>query len=312
MPGNPRSILKKPKGSMSHAMSKNEAGPSTLHRNTKLNAGSKLQKTVQTNRRSADRRQRKQAEEDEDDDDEDEESDGFGGGDEEDVEMSEVDTDEEIARIKSGDGKEKKERKRKRPATTAETFGSTLTALLSEPAKKPKRSDHAAAGAVDADEADKTTTTEKKSKQAKQPAPSSTILSLSHARAPPSRSAENLERKAKRHLQALKEEKEDKARIRDVVEGWAARSVDGGATVVGGQEFEKGLRKTAQRGVIKLFNAILVASKTAEEATTSLSARAGVKDEKPKGKKEKDNIMGRGGKAAPLTQESFLDLVRKG
>ena len=95
---------------MSHAMSKNEAGPSTLHRNTKLNAGSKLQKTVQTNRRSADRRQRKQAEEDEEDDDEDEESDGFGGGDEEDVEMSEVDTDEEIARIKSGDGKEKKER----------------------------------------------------------------------------------------------------------------------------------------------------------------------------------------------------------
>lgn len=70
--------------------------------------------------------------------------------------------------------------------------------------------------------------------------------------------------------------------------------------------------RAALTPVIKLFNAILVASKTAEEATTSLSARAGVKDEKPKGKKEKDNIMGRGGKAAPLTQESFLDLVRKG
>ena len=63
--------------------------------------------------------------------------------------------------------------------------------------------------------------------------------------------------------------------------------------------------------VIKLFNAILVASKTVEEATTSLSAKAGVKDE-AKSRKEKDNIMGRGGKEKPLTQESFLDLVRKG
>lgn len=65
--------------------------------------------------------------------------------------------------------------------------------------------------------------------------------------------------------------------------------------------------------MIKLFNAILIAAKNAEAATTSLSAKAGVKDEAWKGgKREKDNIMGRGGKEAGLTQESFLDLVRKG
>lgn len=64
--------------------------------------------------------------------------------------------------------------------------------------------------------------------------------------------------------------------------------------------------------MIKLFNAILVAAKNAEEATTSLSAKAGVKDERGKGKKEKDNIMGRGGREGVLTQESFLDMVRKG
>jgi hypothetical protein len=56
----------------------------------------------------------------------------------------------------------------------------------------------------------------------------------------------------------------------------------------------------------------LVASKNAEAATTSLSAKAGVKDERTTSKKEKDNIMGRGGKEGVLTQESFLDLVRKG
>ena len=63
--------------------------------------------------------------------------------------------------------------------------------------------------------------------------------------------------------------------------------------------------------VIKLFNAILVASKNAEAAKTTLAAKAGVKPEVGK-RKEKDNVLGRGGKDAGLTQEGFLDLVRKG
>ena len=134
---------------------------------------------------------------------------------------------------------------RKRSATTAETFGSTLTSLLSESSKKPKKATKGVAPAANVDE-----------ESEELPAPKiqtvgqaqSNILSLSHIKAPPSRAAENLERKAKRHIQALKMEKEDKARVRDVVEGWAASHVEGGPEVLGGQEFEKGLRKTAQRG----------------------------------------------------------------
>lgn len=64
--------------------------------------------------------------------------------------------------------------------------------------------------------------------------------------------------------------------------------------------------------VIKLFNAILVASKNAEEAAVTLSQKAGVKPEAPRNKKERDNILGRGAREDVLTKESFLDLVRKG
>lgn len=65
----------------------------------------------------------------------------------------------------------------------------------------------------------------------------------------------------------------------------------------------------ADKSVIKLFNAILSASKAAEEGQTT-AEQAGWKDEKTK-RKEKDNILGRGGKEA-LTKEGFLDMVRKG
>lgn len=63
--------------------------------------------------------------------------------------------------------------------------------------------------------------------------------------------------------------------------------------------------------VIKLFNAILLAAKSSESAATTLSAKAGVRDEAGR-RKEKDNLLGRGGKEAGLTKEGFLDLVRKG
>jgi hypothetical protein len=130
---------------------------------------------------------------------------------------------------------------RKRSATTAETFGSTLTALLAEPTKKAKKS-----AKVD----DESAASAPKKSKTKQPTAKEAILSLSQTRLPPSRAEENLERKAKRHIQALKEEKEDRARIRNVLEGWSASSIStpNGEVVVGGQEFEKSLRKTAQRG----------------------------------------------------------------
>lgn len=103
------------------------------------------------------------------------------------------------------------------------------------------------------------------------------------------------------------------------MEGW-------GQGDVGAQEFERGLRKVAQKGgecyasflissftnwvlipVIKLFNAILAASKNTE--SQSLADQAGVREERKT--KERDNVLGRGGKER-LTKEGFLDMVRKG
>ncbi|OCF57167.1 hypothetical protein L486_04622 [Kwoniella mangroviensis CBS 10435] len=213
------------------------------------------------------------------------ESEGNASGfEDEDVEM---DTDEEIERSK--EGKEgKKSTKRKRSTTTATEFGSTLTTLLADPLTQKSKSK-------------KAKTVSDTAVQQQQP-----ILALS-AHKPPAKSSVSLEAKARRQLKAEKEEKQDKARVKDVVEGWST-----GDGVMGGMEFEKSLRKTAQRGVIKLFNAILLASKNSEAAMTSLSAQAKLKHEVGK-KKEKDNILGRGGnKEDVLTKESFLDMVRKG
>jgi len=69
------------------------------------------------------------------------------------------------------------------------------------------------------------------------------------------------------------------------------------------------LRDYTDRPVIKLFNAILSASKVNDESQ-SLADQVGLKDEKTR-RKEKDNILGRGGKEV-LTKENFLDMVRKG
>ncbi len=58
--------------------------------------------------------------------------------------------------------------------------------------------------------------------------------------------------------------------------------------------------------VVKLFNAILVASQTNPANPADL-----VNNER-KSKKEKDNILGRGGKEERLTKEGFLDMIKAG
>lgn len=45
-------------------------------------------------------------------------------------------------------------------------------------------------------------------------------------------------------LKVEKQEREDRARVKDVIEGWASK----GDGTPGGQEWERGLRKVAQRG----------------------------------------------------------------
>ncbi|OCF40440.1 hypothetical protein I317_05743 [Kwoniella heveanensis CBS 569] len=295
---------------------------STLRSNTQANSKSKAKHTITIARKKAPAPRNANAnanakaaaasESDDDDDDDDDESNEDGEEDGnapgfEDVEMGdaeEIDTDEEIERSKE---KGVKAPKRKRTATTADAFGATLTSLLADPMiKKQKKSRHPFPQ-DEQTEGDATAATTPAPAAAVGKSAQAPIMALS-AHKPPTKASVSLEAKARRALKAEKEEKEDQARVIDVLEGWS-----NGDGVVGGQEFERGLRKTAQRGVIKLFNAILQASKNAEEASSTLplSAQAKLKPELGK-KKEKDNILGRGGKEDVLTKESFLDMVRKG
>ena len=109
-------------------------------------------------------------------------------------------------------------------------------------------------------------------------APSSLPLSLKPSIAR-KRNDEKLESRAKKVLQLEKKEKEDKARIKDVIGGW-------------GGESERALRKVAQRGgqydrlsflklllnpflVVRLFNVIQQSQASAAAATEQAKANRG-------------------------------------
>lgn len=98
----------------------------------------------------------------------------------------------------------------------------------------------------------------------------------------PPASAEALERRARNALQAQKHEREERGHVKDVIAGWTARpnvpfsewnSIDATSDKVefgiGGAEKEKELRRLAQRGVVRLFNAIKAAQYTEEAVTKS-------------------------------------------
>ncbi|KAG6862397.1 hypothetical protein C0995_011837 [Termitomyces sp. Mi166 len=120
---------------------------------------------------------------------------------------------------------------------------------------------------------------------------------------------EKLENRAKKVLQVERKEKEDRGRIKDVIGGW-------------GGESERGLRKVAQRGVVKLFNAIQQSQAAATAAAEeSKAARGTGKPTLPapvinnkiqsKKAKNKDNIIGRG-KEGVVGKEDFFDMIRSG
>ncbi|KAI0800999.1 Rrp15p-domain-containing protein [Fomes fomentarius] len=121
------------------------------------------------------------------------------------------------------------------------------------------------------------------------------------------RREEKLEAKGKHVLQIEKKEKEDRGRVTDVIGGWGAES-------------ERALRKVAQRGVVKLFNAIQQSQTASAAATEDLKSQRGtgkatlpapaVHDRKKKGK-QNNNIIGRG-KETTLAQDDFLDIIRSG
>ncbi|KZV77518.1 hypothetical protein PENSPDRAFT_562020, partial [Peniophora sp. CONT] len=121
---------------------------------------------------------------------------------------------------------------------------------------------------------------------------------------------EALEKRARKVLTVEKKEKEDLGRVRDVIGGW-------------GGESERALRKVAQRGVVKLFNAIQQAQMGAKEKEEEVKALRGTGkptlpapslEKKVKGKakgKNKDNELGRA-KDDPLGKDDFLDMIRSG
>ncbi|KAF8905494.1 Rrp15p-domain-containing protein [Gymnopilus junonius] len=137
-------------------------------------------------------------------------------------------------------------------------------------------------------------------------APSTLPLSLKPSIAR-KRNDEKLESRAKKILQLEKKEKEDKARIKDVIGGW-------------GGESERALRKVAQRGVVRLFNVIQQSQASATAASEEIKASRGtgkptlpapVEESRGKKGKKKDNIIGRG-KESTVDKDDFFNMIRSG
>lgn len=102
-----------------------------------------------------------------------------------------------------------------------------------------------------------------------------------------------LEARAKHKLREEKRLAKDRGRVRDVL-GLQDASVSTEAIL----EEEKRLRKTAQRGVVKLFNAVRAAQVKAEEAQAQVKGQVGIDK-----REEKVNEM---------TKQGFLDMIAAG
>ncbi|EJD03988.1 uncharacterized protein FOMMEDRAFT_146087 [Fomitiporia mediterranea MF3/22] len=117
------------------------------------------------------------------------------------------------------------------------------------------------------------------------------------------RTDEILEGKAKKLLEGEKKEREEKNHIQDVIGGWGA-------------ERERSLRKVAQRGVVKLFNAIQQTQAAAVAAQEEVkAARGSGKPSLPTPAldakmKKKSTSMQRPEKA--LNQDAFLQMIKAG
>jgi len=113
-----------------------------------------------------------------------------------------------------------------------------------------------------------------------------------------------LEKKAKNKLKAEKREALDKGRVKDVLGSStafdAANGRGEGATVQETMELEKRLRKTAQRGVVKLFNAVRAAQIKGEEAAREARAKGLIGH----GRREE--------KVNEMSKKGFLDLIAGG
>lgn len=104
-----------------------------------------------------------------------------------------------------------------------------------------------------------------------------------------------LEAKARASMRAERRSLLEKGRVKDVL-GLDSAGVDTGAIV----EEEHRLKKTAQRGVVKLFNAVRAAQVKAEEAARTAREDGTV------------GMQKRGERVNEMSKEGFLDLISRG
>ena len=123
------------------------------------------------------------------------------------------------------------------------------------------------------------------------------VLSRSKSAAEAQRSLADtkIDEKARQQIRAEKKQSLENGRIRDVL-GLQNPGVDTGAV----QEKEKRLKKVAQRGVVKLFNAVRAAQAKAEEAERNAKMEGVV------GSRQREE------KVNELSKQGFLDLISRG
>ncbi|KAH7323851.1 Rrp15p-domain-containing protein [Rhexocercosporidium sp. MPI-PUGE-AT-0058] len=163
---------------------------------------------------------------------------------------------------------------RKRKRNDPEAFATSMSKILGSKLSTSKRSDPVLSRSVDAIQASKE------------------ITDLA------------LEKAARHKMRVEKREAMDKGRVKDVLGAStafdAANGVADGPSVQETMELEKRLRKTAQRGVVKLFNAVRAAQVKGEEAA---------RDARTKG------LVGHGRreeKVNEMSKKGFLDLIAGG
>ncbi|CAK9439668.1 uncharacterized protein LODBEIA_P37680 [Lodderomyces beijingensis] len=102
--------------------------------------------------------------------------------------------------------------------------------------------------------------------------------------------SDKLENKARKSILAERKQFQDKHRVKNLL---PAATDDGGSQVRAFLEKEKQMKKTAQRGVVRLFNAVL---------STQLKTNQEVGKEKV-GQQRKEELM------TDVSKEKFLDLI---
>lgn len=265
----------------------------------------------------------------------------------------EPDTEDEIEAAKGAGSKSKKTAKRKRRATSPTSFGTALEGLLGiAPSTSADALDTLDESAEDQDapdaESGEDEAPQKKSKKtprAETQVPA--ILSLApHLR----RSAQSttLSARAARIALEQKRRREERSHVKDVIGGWGppgvlpaledeegnvietlgnvdndAERLQEFATQGGTQSYERKLRKVAQRGVVKLFNAIRAAQTTTEDdlqqveakkSAASATASASGKGSASTGAAapaKKAGLASKDARLADLSKSNFLDLIKK-